>query len=172
MRPKTSHRASRKPHNRRSVRRYSRRYRTSFQDSFPCSHSRRLRPCHSRHLAAFLEAYRLRPHPTTVGHFLPRRRTLPRCRTIPTISAINGMTFRKAVRQDSTNRIKAVFRTRHLIRTNTLVKVVTKAGAVDMEATNVVGTTTIEVAADSEVVGIRESPWSMRPRESSLSTRP
>ena len=82
------------------------------------------------------------------------------------------MTFRKAVRQDSTNRIKAVFRTRHLIRTNTLVKVVTKARAVDMEATNVVGTTTIEVAADSEVVGIRESPWSMRPRESSLSTRP
>lgn len=53
-----------------------------------------------------------------------------------------------------------------------MVKVVTKAGAVDMEATNVVGTTTIEVAADSEVVGIRESPWSMRPRESSLSTRP
>ena len=66
------------------------------------------------------------------------------------------MTFRKAVRQDSINRIKAVFRTRHLIRTNTLVKVVIKAGVVDMEATNVVGTTTIEVAAGSEVVGIRE----------------
>lgn len=66
------------------------------------------------------------------------------------------MTFRKAVRQDSINRIKAVFRTRHFIRTNTLVKVVIKAGVVDMEATNVVGTTTIEVAAGSEVVGIRE----------------
>ena len=66
------------------------------------------------------------------------------------------MPFRKAVRQDSTNRIKAASKTRHLIRSNTLIKVVTKAGVVDMEATNVVGTTTIEVAAGSEVVGIRE----------------
>jgi hypothetical protein len=39
-----------------------------------------------------------------------------------------------------------------------LVKVVTKAGVVDMEATEVVGTTTIEVAAGSEVVGTRDSP--------------
>ena len=57
------------------------------------------------------------------------------------------MTFRKAVRQDSTNRIKAVFRTRHSIRTNTLAEVVTKAGVVDMGIS-----TTVAVA------GIRDSP--------------
>ena len=90
------------------------------------------------------------------------------------------MTFRKAVRQDLTHRIKAVFRIKHSIRTNTLVKVVikvvTKVGVVDMEAIEVVGTTTTGAAAGSVVAGIRdsprESPWSIRPRESPWSMRP
>lgn len=178
MRLETSRRTSLKPHNRRSMRRRSRRCRTSFRDSSPCSHSHRhLHQCHSRRLAAFLEAFRLRLHQTTVGHLLPRHRTLLRCQTIHTTSTTSGMTFRKAVRQGSTNKTKAVSRTRRSIRTNTLAKVVIKAGVVDTEATKVVGTTTTEVAAGSEVVGIRdssrerESPLRLRLRESPLSLR-